>query len=327
MPSTPTLTTGLTPSIISRYSAFILDQYGVLHDGATPLPGAVDAIKRLKSQNKKLAILSNTSASSASCLERLYGKLGFPPKSFDVAVTSGGECSKYFQSRSPKPDNAPTKVLLFTWSGEEAVVKTTEFLNSLGNVEVVSDPEIADVAISHGSDVLLESLEELGKSDSESKYPLKDLRTACSYSALDPYLSSLSIRNIPMYSANPDLKVITPSNEISYMPGVICKRYESEFNGSVTYFGKPHAEHFLACKKALQITDNSKICHVDDSLHHDILGANSAGISSIFVGSGIHRDECMRDGELVDSMVNEMIEKEGGEVVNPTHCVPLFKIA
>lgn len=87
MPSTPTLTTGLTPSIISRYSAFILDQYGVLHDGATPLPGAVDAIKRLKSQNKKLAILSNTSASSASCLERLYGKLSFPPKSFDVAVT------------------------------------------------------------------------------------------------------------------------------------------------------------------------------------------------------------------------------------------------
>ena len=271
-----------------------------------------------------------------------------------VAHRSGGECSKYFQSRSPKPDNAPTKVLLFTWSGEEAVVKTTEFLNSLGNVEVVSDPEIADVAISHGSDVLLESLEELGKSgemqikrvsrndltylitnsfaslllaDSESKYPLTDLRTACSYSALDPYLSSLSTRNIPMYSANPDLKVITPSNEISYMPGVICKRYESEFNGSVTYFGKPHAEHFLACKTALQITDNSKICHVGDSLHHDILGANSAGISSIFVGSGIHRDECMRDGELVDSMVNEMIKKEGGEVVNPTHCVPLFKIA
>mmetsp|Transcript_22607 Transcript_22607/g.42497 ORF Transcript_22607/g.42497 Transcript_22607/m.42497 type:complete len:328 (-) Transcript_22607:62-1045(-) len=327
MPPTPTITSGLTPSIVSRYSAFILDQYGVLHDGAKPLPGAVDAIKHLKAANKKLAILSNTSASSDSCLDRLYGKLGFPQASFDVAITSGGECSKYFSSRPAKQDGTPTKVMLFTWSGEEATIKTTQFIDSLGNIEITSDPDAADVAISHGSDVVLESIEKLGKSTADSKFDLGKLRTECTYECLDPYLKALSDRKVPMFSANPDLKVVTPSNEISYMPGVICKRYESEFNGEVTYFGKPHREHFLACKTALGIDSDDLICHVGDSLHHDILGANAAGISSVFVGSGIHRDECMKDGEVDEAMVMAMIEKEGGDSVNPTHCVPLFKIA
>ena len=133
-----------------------------------------------------------------------------------------------------------------------------------------------------------------------------------------------------MYSANPDLKVVTPDNDINYMPGVICKRYESEFGGAVTYFGKPHKEHFLACSEALGVAA-CQACHVGDSLHHDIIGANDAGISSIFVSSGIHRDECMRGeegvGEVVEKMLMEMIQKEGGDSVTPTHAVPLFRIA
>ena len=65
---------------------------------------------------------------------------------------------------------------------------------------------------------------QLGKSTADSKFDLGKLRTECTYECLDPYLKALSDRKVPMFSANPDLKVVTPSNEISYMPGVICKR-------------------------------------------------------------------------------------------------------
>lgn len=157
----PSITLGLTPSIVSRYSAFVLDQYGVLHDGAKPLPGAVECVAHLKASNKKLAILSNTSASPEAALERLYSTLGFAPGSFDVAVTSGGECSKHFREKISTPDKV-TKVLLFTWSGEEAKIKTSSFLSSLGNVEITANPAECDVAVAHGSDLVLGDIKDLG---------------------------------------------------------------------------------------------------------------------------------------------------------------------
>mmetsp|Transcript_855 Transcript_855/g.1512 ORF Transcript_855/g.1512 Transcript_855/m.1512 type:complete len:324 (+) Transcript_855:9-980(+) len=317
----PSITLGLTPSIVSRYSAFVLDQYGVLHDGAKPLPGAVECVAHLKASNKKLAILSNTSAAPEAALERLYSTLGFAPGSFDVAVTSGGECSKHFREKISTPDKV-TKVLLFTWSGEEAKIKTSSFLSSLGNVEITANPAECDVAVAHGSDLVLGDIDDLG---GEVEHPLTGLRWNCEYGALDPWLRELSSRAVPMYSANPDLKVVTSNNDINYMPGVICKRYESEFDGAVTYFGKPHKEHFLACSEALGVAAD-QTCHVGDSLHHDILGANDAGMSSIFVGSGIHRDECMVEGKVDENMLGLMIQREGGDSVAPTHAVQLFKM-
>ena len=208
-------------------------QYGVLHDGAKPLPGAVDAVAHLRGANKKLAILSNSSASPEATLERLYSALGFEEGSFDVAVTSGGECSKvsstrathkdydlsssplstgthlyrdkltvgsnacwqHFRENLSKPDKA-TKVLLFTWSGLEAKIKTTQFLSSLGNVQITADPKECDVAIAHGSDLVLGDVDELG---GEVLRPLTGLREKCEYGSVDPWLRELSERSVPMY--------------------------------------------------------------------------------------------------------------------------------
>ena len=38
---------GLTQDLIDRYDGFILDQFGVIHDGVTALPGAAEAIAKL----------------------------------------------------------------------------------------------------------------------------------------------------------------------------------------------------------------------------------------------------------------------------------------
>lgn len=47
--------------VADDYDGFILDQYGVLHDGAKPLDGVVLAIAELLRRGKKLVILSNAS--------------------------------------------------------------------------------------------------------------------------------------------------------------------------------------------------------------------------------------------------------------------------
>jgi ribonucleotide monophosphatase NagD (HAD superfamily) len=47
--------------IADDYDGYILDQYGVLHDGAKPIQGVLPAMQELLSRGKKLLILSNAS--------------------------------------------------------------------------------------------------------------------------------------------------------------------------------------------------------------------------------------------------------------------------
>jgi len=58
-------------TIIPLYDAFILDQFGVMHNGKNALPGATEAVDMIYSQNKKLIILSNSSAGSKDTIEKL----------------------------------------------------------------------------------------------------------------------------------------------------------------------------------------------------------------------------------------------------------------
>ena len=46
---------GLAP----RYDGFILDLWGVVHDGTAPFPGVLDCMQRLLDAGKRLVLLSN----------------------------------------------------------------------------------------------------------------------------------------------------------------------------------------------------------------------------------------------------------------------------
>ncbi|MFX6760178.1 hypothetical protein ABTH30_25075, partial [Acinetobacter baumannii] len=49
---------GLAP-IADRYDGFILDVWGVLHDGERLYPGVDNALQRLKAAGKRIVLLSN----------------------------------------------------------------------------------------------------------------------------------------------------------------------------------------------------------------------------------------------------------------------------
>jgi ribonucleotide monophosphatase NagD (HAD superfamily) len=49
---------GIAP-LAERYDGFILDLWGVLHDGRHPMPGALDALAHLREAGKRIVILSN----------------------------------------------------------------------------------------------------------------------------------------------------------------------------------------------------------------------------------------------------------------------------
>ena len=86
----------------------------------------------------------------------------------------------------------------------------------------------------------------------------------------------------------------------------------------MTWYGKPGKEHFEACVKLIGLP-KEKCCHVGDSLHHDVKGANNSGVDCIWVvKTGIH------NGEVEEKGMENVIEDEGG--FKPTWIVDAFRL-
>lgn len=308
--------------IIDKYDAFILDQFGVLHNGINALDGAIELVEHLYKRNKKLIILSNTSAPAAKALEKLP-KFGFGPH-FQDAVTSGEESSRYVLATYGSSD-AATKALMFTWdtsipNNPRLTAPPEVYLEQCGNVEVATSVEEADFVLFHGSEVWYRG----PNNDVTSLAPFIE---EGSFENVDKILKACKEKGLPAVCANPDFIVQTPLGDgVAHMPGKLAAHYETVFGGSCETFGKPQVEHFEACIRKLGL-EKSQVAHVGDSLHHDISGASKAGIPNVFVTSGIHKMQLGTEfGELPEAdVLEEVMAKEGGDI-RPTHVVPAFKL-
>eukprot|EP00980_Cylindrotheca_fusiformis_P006611 scaffold1390_cov138-Cylindrotheca_fusiformis.AAC.14 len=294
------------------YDAFILDQYGVLHNGEVGLEGAVECVAELAKQGKKMIILSNTSGPAASAIAKLP-KYGFDTDHFAGAVTSGEECSRYIRESFGSGRDFK-RVVWFTWDGTPGNPSApTEFLRKCGNVQPANSVDEADFVLAHGSHVWQRESDQVS---------LGSFLTDCDMDVIDPILKDCLNRKLPMVCANPDFVVRMADSSLAHMPGNIAERYR-EFGGECKSFGKPNPEHFEACLRELGV-DASKAVHVGDSLHHDIAGANAANLDSILITSGIHCKELQTDfGILPDeAILNKFIDQEKQV---PTYVMPAFR--
>jgi ribonucleotide monophosphatase NagD (HAD superfamily) len=302
--------------LASRYNAFILDQYGVLHNGREPLPGVLEVLKDLHKSKHKLVILSNTSSPASSSLKKLQ-KMGFDLEWFTEGAVTSGEVASGYIHRTYGRDlqgQMPKKAMFLTYQPGFFAPPPQEFLNQCGSIEMSTSLEETDLIIAHGGEIWYRGV-------SESSISLVDFMSKASFEVLGPILEACYKRQVPMICANPDFMARFADNSIGYMPGTMARYYE-DMGGKVTYFGKPYPEHFEASLQKLGI-DKSKVAHVGDSLYHDIAGANAAGIDSVFVSSGIHADELnISYGESPNlDALKKLFEKEK---VSPTHVVSAF---
>ena len=92
-------------------------------------------------------------------------------------------------------------------------------------------------------------------------------------------------KNLKMICTNPDL-IVDRGNKQEYCAGTIAKIFEEE-GGEVEYFGKPYP---LIYKLSAKL-NNKKVLCIGDNLNTDIKGANLQNFSSLFISSGIHKNE------------------------------------
>ncbi len=297
--------------LVEKYDGFILDQFGVLHNGVHGLEGASELTSHLSQQGKKLIILSNTSSSSEAAKAKLP-KLGFDPTIFSGAVTSGQEAGQYISEHFEGK-----KALFLTWKTPRTP-SPLKFIELCGNIQVTDKPDEANFVILHGVDVLRgPGADGVAKEQSLGSYHMD-----ASFEVIDPILKACLDRRLPMICSNPDFIMVRPDERIAHMPGKIARRYE-EIGGKCISFGKPYVPHFEACLRKLGLPKD-RVAHVGDSLHHDIAGANNTGIASVFVTSGIHYKEL---GSQIDSLptkeaLEELFQKHSQ---TPTHVIPMFR--
>jgi ribonucleotide monophosphatase NagD (HAD superfamily) len=79
---------GWLDDLVARYDVFPVVQFGVLHDGRTPHPGAAADMKRLKAIGKKAVVISKSGKRSASNVLRLTA-IGIPADDYISMITSG----------------------------------------------------------------------------------------------------------------------------------------------------------------------------------------------------------------------------------------------
>ncbi|GLT33398.1 hypothetical protein SLA2020_079930 [Shorea laevis] len=81
-----------------RFKAWFLDQFGVLHDGKQPYPGAISTSEILATSGAKMVIISNSSRRASTTMNKMKS-LGFDPSLFEGAITSGELAHQYLQRR------------------------------------------------------------------------------------------------------------------------------------------------------------------------------------------------------------------------------------
>ena len=244
--------------ISDSYSGFIIDQWGVLHNGDKPYDGVVECLKELKARKKHIIILSNSGKRAEVNKERLK-KIGIGPSLYDQIVTSG---EMTWQGINEQDEGffkgLGKKVYVLSRGGDRSIVDGLE-------VEVVDEPSKADFLIISGSDAPDKTIEDY-----------------------EPILKEAVRSRLTALCANPDSRGVMGSLSIMG-PGTIARRYQ-DFGGVVHYIGKPHQPIFKHCIKILQDKEiyPGQTIVIGDALAHDILGGNMVNIDTCLVRTGLH---------------------------------------
>jgi HAD superfamily hydrolase (TIGR01459 family) len=261
--------TGFAP-LAARYDGFILDLWGVIHDGVTPYAGAVDCLRRLRDAGKPAVLLSNAPR-RAHIAQRSMRSMGIADDLYTGILTSGEAVHLMLRDRAD-PWFARLGDRVFHL-GPERDRNVMEGL-PLTRVE---NPRDASFVLNTGADAAL-SLTDVAA--------YQDLLLQCRAAGL------------PMVCANPDL-VVLRGGVPELCAGGITLRYEA-LGGEARWIGKPDPAIYAPVFARLN-TPLERVLAVGDALRTDIAGAVAVGVAACWVLGGIHGAELGGDPVRVEA--------------------------
>lgn len=261
------------------YDGFILDLWGVVHDGTAPFPGVLDCMQRLTGEGKRLVLLSNAPRRSDDVVRRI-DKIGVPAGLYHGVMSSGEEA---WQHLSRRDDPFYAALGRRCWQvGSERDLEMREGLD----LDFVDGPEDADFILNTGPAEWEDTIEDYA-----------------------PLLAAARRRDLAMVCANPDLVVIH-GGKPALCAGALAEHYEA-IGGRVRWHGKPYPSVYDSSLALLRIAERNRVLAIGDSLRTDIAGAAGAGIDSLLVAGGVHAAEFSRNGILDETRIKAALAAAG----------------
>lgn len=242
--------------IAGAYDGFIVDLWGVVHDGVRPYPAALDALARLAP--RPVLLLSNAPRRAASA-QGMLRRMGVDDTLYTGILTSGEATWLALRDRTD-----PWFARLGTRVYHLGPQRDRNVLAGL-DLAVVARPGEADFVVNTGPD--------------------DDMNDPGTLETFVPELEECLAAGLPMICANPDLVVMRDGVRI-LCAGSLARHYASA-GGDVFSLGKPDPAIYAMALAELGLPAG-RVLAIGDSLHTDIGGAAGAGIDSLWVLGGIH---------------------------------------
>lgn len=268
--------------LMDSYDGFIMDQWGVLHNGLQPYEGVIDTLNHLKQRKKPVVILSNSAKRADDNVERLK-KLGIKPGMYKAVVSAGEVTWQGLKEQKEPPfKGLGRKCYLISRPDDKALLAGLD-------IEPVPEVEQAQFILITGFDAAHAKIEDL-----------------------EQLFRKAAAKRIPAVCANPDM-VTVYGHERSIGPGAVAKRY-NELGGAVHYIGKPHKTIFRYCLGLFDGIIPSRILVIGDSIQHDIVGGAGVDLDTAFVTAGIHA-AAFKPGMTAEQkrkVVEQLVQGYGG---------------
>lgn len=247
----------------SRYRAWLVDVWGVMHNGHRSFPHAAAAARAFRQRGGIVVLLSNSPRPSEGVQEQLR-RLGVPDDAYDATVTSG-DLTRHELGKHP------------------------------GARVFHLGPE-RDLPIFEGLDVVLVGRDEAelvvcsGLFDDVTETPEDYVEL----------LHELAVRKLPIICANPD-HLVERGDQLVYCAGALAAIYE-QAGGPVVYAGKPHPPIYELALETIagvagEPVSKAEVLAIGDGVNTDIAGASGFGIDAVFVASGVHVPSSLGGGE------------------------------
>ena len=243
--------------ILDQFDLILLDSYGVLCRGNTPVEGALEAIALMREQNKPFCVVSNDTMTNKAVAAEKYQKRGFDFQAGEV---------------------------LTSLDITDAFLKT------------VTDPERYGVIapLEHPSNHLLEGMIRLNGCNGDIPEQIDTLLflTGAGWTAKmqESLVKSGQGRQFRLLAGNPDIGA--PNGErIVATPGYFLADFVERTGQTAkpALFGKPDSSIFMTAFDYTTKVVPSRVLMVGDTLYTDILGGNAMGFKTLLLQCGVYK--------------------------------------
>ncbi len=243
--------------LAERYEGFVLDLWGVVHDGKRPYPGVAEALAALKARGRRVVFLSNAPRRSRVVDDMLAG-MGLDRGLWHATVTSGELAWRMLAAPEAAGLGGRRAVFIGLADRDLNVIEQRDIV-------LVDDPAQADFVLNTGPE------------------PVRGRDSIEPYRAL---LADCAARGLPMLCANPDRHVMVGDQRI-LCAGALADVYLELGGPRAIEVGKPDPAVYAPVLEALGIADRGRVVAIGDSPRTDLAGAQAAGIDAVWALTGL----------------------------------------